>query len=147
LESLDETRIEEVEEHSDDADSLSPEQVARRVTTTQRLVRNTGVARQVKTWHRDCCQVCATTLIVPGGSYSEGAHIQALGAPHNGPDVVGNLLCLCANCHVLFDAGAIYVRDDLVVMSGDSEIGPLRQHPRHRIGIEYVRTHRARWRK
>ena len=113
---------------------------------TQRIVRTTGAARQVKAWHGDCCQVCETALVVPGGAYSEGTHIQALGAPHNGEDVVGNILCLCPNCHVLFDSGALIIRDDFVVMAGDREIGPLRQHPNHRIGIEFVRNHRGRWR-
>ncbi|MFJ9594871.1 YDG/SRA domain-containing protein [Streptomyces virginiae] len=124
-------------------DSVTP----RRVVATQRIVRNTGVARQVKSWHRDQCQVCATRLFVLGGTYSEAAHIQALGTPHNGPDVVGNVLCLCPNCHVLFDSGAIYLTDDLTVMSGDSEVGPLQVDPRHRVRLEFVRNHRDRWRR
>ncbi|MGA5063154.1 YDG/SRA domain-containing protein [Streptomyces exfoliatus] len=127
---------------------LQPEgaPIQRRLVTTQRVVRNTGFARQVKTWHRDQCQVCDTRLIVPGGTYSEAAHIQALGAPHHGPDIVGNILCLCPNCHVLFDSGAIYLRDDFVVMAGNSEIGPLRLDPRHHIRLAFVQNHRARWR-
>ncbi|MER5894819.1 YDG/SRA domain-containing protein [Streptomyces sp. NPDC001876] len=119
----------------------------RKFVATQRIVRNTGVARQVKAWHVDHCQVCGTRLVVPGGTYSEAAHIQALGAPHNGPDVVGNVLCLCPNCHVLFDAGALYLRDDLVVMAGESEVGPLRLDSRHQIRLEFVRSHRSRWRQ
>ncbi|GHH03964.1 YDG/SRA domain-containing protein [Streptomyces rubradiris] len=125
------------------AEDLSP----RDLVATQRVVRNTGVARQVKTWHLDQCQVCGTRLVVPGGTYSEAAHIQALGAPHNGADIVGNILCLCPNCHVLFDAGAIYLRDDLVVMAGETEVGPLRLDSRHQIRLECVRSHRARWRR
>lgn len=38
--------------------------------------------------------------------YAEAAHIRALGSPHNGPDVIENVLCLCPNHHVLFDNGA-----------------------------------------
>jgi len=45
----------------------------------------------------------------PAGPYAEAAHIRALGLPHNGPDVLENLLCLCPNDHVRFDAGAIYI--------------------------------------
>jgi putative restriction endonuclease len=45
----------------------------------------------------------------PGRSLWEAAHIRALGFPHNGPAVLENLLCLCPNDHVLFDAGAIYI--------------------------------------
>ncbi len=120
---------------------------ARRATTVQRIVRSGAVTRQVKQWHNDCCQICAITLTVPGGMYSEGAHIQALGAPHNGPDITANVLCLCPNCHVLFDAGALVLTDDLTVMSGNTVIGALRQDPRHSIGIAYVQSHRARWRR
>ncbi|MEW2076763.1 HNH endonuclease [Streptomyces sp. NPDC013433] len=40
------------------------------------------------------------------------AHIRGLGRPHYGPDELQNLLCLCANCHVLFDGLEIYVDSD-----------------------------------
>ncbi|WP_329294801.1 HNH endonuclease [Streptomyces sp. NBC_01455] len=46
-------------------------------------------------------------MILPGGAYSEGAHIQALGSPHNGSDTTDDVLCLCPTCHVMFDGGAI----------------------------------------
>ena len=48
----------------------------------------------------------------PAGLYAEGAHIKPLGKPHNGPDEVENILCLCPNHHVLFDRGAIGVQSD-----------------------------------
>ncbi|MFF3602114.1 YDG/SRA domain-containing protein [Streptomyces sp. NPDC002463] len=118
-----------------------------RVTTTvQRIVRSSAVTRQVKAWHENRCQICALRIDVPGGSYSEGAHIQALGSPHNGPDVIGNVLCLCPNCHVMFDAGAIVLSDELTVIRGGVESGSLRTHPRHIIDLNCVRQHRDRWR-
>lgn len=128
-------------------DQPAAEPTARRATTVQRIIRSSTVTRQVKEWHHDCCQICNVTLAVPGGAYTEGAHIQALGAPHNGPDVTDNVLCLCPNCHVLFDAGALVLTDELTVMSGHTVIGALRTDPRHSIGIAYVRSHRARWRQ
>ncbi|MFB7472973.1 YDG/SRA domain-containing protein [Kitasatospora sp. NPDC056184] len=116
-------------------------------TTVQRIVRSSAVKRQVKAWHDNQCQVCALRIEVPGGSYSEGAHIQALGSPHDGPDIAANVLCLCPNCHVMLDAGAIVLSDDLVVIKGGAEIGPLRTHPKHKIDLNCVRQHRKRWRQ
>ncbi|WP_371497037.1 HNH endonuclease [Kitasatospora sp. NBC_00374] len=126
-----------------------PHQPARtRTFTVQRSVRNSVVIQQVKQWHGGQCQLCALTLEIPGGStYSEGAHIQALGRPHRGPDVTENVLCLCPNCHVLFDNGARYLTDDLRVIDGltHQELAALRTHPRHRIDVRFVRQHRGRW--
>jgi putative restriction endonuclease len=79
-------------------------------TTVQRIVRNTIVAQEVKKAHGDRCQVCGARLELPEGkTYSEAAHVQPLGLPHNGPDIAENILCLCPTDHVRFDHGAIYV--------------------------------------
>ncbi|WP_211352812.1 YDG/SRA domain-containing protein [Altererythrobacter ishigakiensis] len=83
----------------------SPKGTTRSTTTIQRIVRDTAMSRRVKEWHEYACQVCGITLNCVGGSYAEGAHIRPLGKPHNGPDTEDNLLCLCPNHHVLFDAG------------------------------------------
>lgn len=115
--------------------------------TTQRIVRNTAVARTVKGWHGGRCQLCGLTLKVPGAIYSEGAHIQALGKPYNGPDVTENVLCLCPNCHVQFDTGAVYLTDEFTVVRHDTEEGPLLTVPEHKVGLSYVQKHRARWGK
>ncbi|AQZ71232.1 hypothetical protein BKM31_49515 [[Actinomadura] parvosata subsp. kistnae] len=119
------------------------------VTTSlvQRVVRSSAVVQQIKDWYGHQCQVCGLILQVQGGYYSEGAHIQALGRPYNGPDVVENVLCLCPNDHVRFDNGAIYLSDDLKVVNAFTGAveGQLRKHPRHRIGLTYVAQHRARW--
>ena len=32
-------------------------------------------------------------------------HIQPLGQPHNGPDVIGNIICVCPNHHAELDYG------------------------------------------
>lgn len=50
-----------------------------------------------------------------GGPYAEAAHIRPLGSPHDGPDDLTNLLCLCPNDHVLLDKGAITISDELLV--------------------------------
>ncbi|MBS2532202.1 HNH endonuclease [Catenulispora sp. NF23] len=124
------------------------DEVARRTTATvQRIVRSPQVVQRVKSWHKDRCQVCGMALEINGGTYSQAAHIQALGTPHNGPDVEGNVLCLCPNDHVLFDNGGIYISDDLKIIdsfTGDS-IGMLRTHPQHHVGVSFLRLHRNRW--
>ncbi|MEU2745209.1 HNH endonuclease [Streptomyces collinus] len=73
--------------------------------------------------------------------------MQALGSPHNGPDATGNVLCLCPNCHLMFDAGAVVLGDDLSVIRDGDEHGSLRTHPRHVIDVGCVRRHRERWRQ
>ena len=76
----------------------------------------------------------------PTGGYAEAAHIMPLGRPHYGPDVSENVLCLCANCHVLFDRGAIGIAADgsLINTPGD-----LRDVTGHRVGPEYLEYHRG----
>lgn len=119
---------------------------ARASTTTQRIVRNTAVARQVKTLHDYACQVCALRIDTPAGPYAEAAHIRALGKPHDGPDVKANILCLCPNHHVMFDAGTIYVdRAWTVRTSADQKaIGKLRHHARHSVDAAQLAYHESR---
>jgi putative restriction endonuclease len=85
----------------------------RRRGEVQRVVRLTAVGRWVKTAHDDHCQMCGVQLVTGAGGYSEAAHIRPVGRPHDGPDVVENVLCLCPNHHVLFDKGAVGIAEDL----------------------------------
>jgi putative restriction endonuclease len=91
--------------------------------------------------------VCGVQLITPAGEYAEAAHIQALGTPHNGPDVLENLLCLCPNDHVLFDTGAIYIDDALEVResSNGTSLGALRLGRGHTPNRNYLAYHRAHY--
>jgi predicted restriction endonuclease len=62
----------------------------------------------VKESHQYRCQICGQTLRLGDGiPYAEAHHIVPLGTPHNGPDIRGNILCVCPNDHVLLDYGAI----------------------------------------
>ncbi|MFD7627803.1 HNH endonuclease [Streptomyces sp. NPDC059851] len=103
--------------------------------------------RKLKEWYEDQCQMCAAVLVLPSPRhrYSEAAHIRA--REDDGPDVVENLLCLCPNCHVLFDAGARILTDDLEVV--DTVTGRpgerIRLHRWHFIDLDFVRHHRRRW--
>lgn len=116
----------------------------RAVTTTQRIVRSTAVADYVKRTHDYTCQVCGVRLVTPTGAYAEAAHIRALGRPHNGPDEVANVLCLCPNHHVLFDMGMIAVGDELTVLdlASNEPISDLRCMPGHDVSLEHALYHR-----
>lgn len=113
-------------------------------TTVQRLVRNTAVTNWVKELHGYRCQVCGEILMTPAGPYAEGAHIRALGRPHDGPDIASNVLCLCPNDHVRFDSGAIYIDDDHVIVdrATASSLGRLRSVTKHVVVMAYLRYHR-----
>lgn len=123
-----------------------------RTTTVERIVRDSAVVRRVKQIHNHECQICGFTIVGGGGQrYSEGAHIRPLGRQHGGPDVESNVLCLCPNCHVRLDNGAICITDDRVIVDRtdeDREDG----NPRtltcrngHSVEIEYIRYHRNWW--
>ncbi len=130
-----------------DTDTNGPGPASVTETVIQRIVRSSKVVQQVKAWYCHECQVCGLAIEVAGGLYSEGAHIQALGSPHHGPDVVENVLCLCPNDHVRFDNGAIYLSNDLKVIDArtDQITGALTVNRSHRIDPQYVANHRARW--
>lgn len=85
--------------------SSQPERVKQE---TYRILRDTALARMVKESNQYKCQICSQTLKLSDNSpYAEAHHIMPLGAPHNGPDVRNNILCVCPNHHVLLDYGAI----------------------------------------
>ena len=111
-------------------------------STILRVVRDTAVSRKVKALHNFHCQICGTRLECEGGPYAEGAHIRPLGAPHNGPDVLGNVLCLCPNDHVLFDHGAISIDDDFQLIG---QSGSLRISKKHEIDPLHLEYHREMW--
>jgi predicted restriction endonuclease len=88
--------------------------------------------------------VCDLRLSTGSGAYAEGAHIQPRGKPHNGPDVVANVLCLCPNDHVLFDRGALTISDAFEVVDTESGavVGSLRLRAEHRIEGRFLEYHR-----
>ncbi|MEU9990303.1 YDG/SRA domain-containing protein [Streptomyces sp. NPDC048045] len=124
-----------------------------RTTSIQRIVRDAAAARRIKQLYENECQICEMRLVGSDGKpYSEGAHIKPLGNPHNGPDVERNILCLCPNCHVRLDIGAIAIGDDWSIivragMFGENIRTTLKRHKRHRVHQEYVRYHRDWWQK
>src|SRR6478672_8334883 len=77
-----------------------------------------------------------------GGPYAEAAHIWPLGRPHNGPDELANLLCLCPNHHVLFDNGAFAIADGLELIGLPGRLAFVRGH---NLSAEHLRFHRRLW--
>lgn len=131
-------------------EALTPlEQASARYVSTQRRVRNTAEVRAIKSLYGNVCQMCRIPVVVDinGARYSEGAHIHALGRPHGGRDIRSNILCLCPNCHVLFDNGARLITDDFKVVDVLSRqvLGDLYVEPGHQIDPACVYQHRSRW--
>ncbi|MFI1163064.1 HNH endonuclease [Streptomyces sp. NPDC020801] len=117
----------------------------RRQVTASRPDRDQRLVERVKFLHRHQCQVCGLRLETRFSHYSEAAHIVGLGSPHNGPDELSNLLCLCPNHHVQFDTLAIFIDEDWNVRRSKdgAHIGALRRHPDHDIDEQYVEYHRG----
>lgn len=99
---------------------------------TYRVLRDTVTARKIKEIHQYKCQVCHGDglQLSYGRLYAEAHHIKPLGSPHEGHDVSENILCVCPNCHVLLDYGAI--RLDVLQLRTCSE---------HKVGSQYVEYH------
>jgi putative restriction endonuclease len=115
------------------------EPAPRYTATVSRLVRDTAITRQVKALHGYRCQVCGERLATPAGYYAEAAHIRPLGAPHYGPDVLSNVLCLCPNHHALFDFGSFGVAADYTLLGLP---GQLRSLPAHQPDLAQLAYHR-----
>lgn len=117
---------------------------ARVSTTTLRIVRDTALSATIKSAHDYRCQICDIQLAVPTGFYAEAAHVQPLGSPHNGPDITGNVLCLCPNHHVLFDKGTIWIDSSKTVQPLGT---PLRRPDIHPVHSRYTTYHEKHFRE
>ena len=113
----------------------------RRASVINRRVRDTEVAASVKRLYGNKCQMCGTQLKTAAGAYAEAAHIRPLGIPHNGPDVLSNLLCLCPNCHTEFDGHAVAVDGEGRVYRFGHQIGELHVRPEHELDFSQLAYH------
>jgi putative restriction endonuclease len=120
----------------------SYEPTRRLPTTIVRIIRDTQQACHVKELYDYHCQVCGIRLESSAGPYAEAAHIRPLGSPHDGPDSIDNLLCLCPNHHVLFDYGGFTIDDDFTLFG---IFGQLTVKPEHQISLTHLRYHRTHY--
>lgn len=113
-----EKSIESLESHL--ARNLKPnyERTTRTKSFVNRVDRNPLLPEKIKELYEYCCQVCDKRLEKPSGAIAVGAHIRALGRPHDGPDDISNLICLCPNHHAQFDAFAFYVDANTLEIKG-----------------------------
>jgi putative restriction endonuclease len=107
-----------------------------------RAVHETEAGRQVKALYHYRCQMCRTLLKGSAGPYAEAAYIRPREAPHNGPDALDNLLCLCPNHHILLTLGGVAIADDFTLLGQE---GCLWVDFRHRINLDHVRYQRRHY--
>jgi putative restriction endonuclease len=119
-----------------------PERVS---SYTTRILRDTFTAESVKKKHDYVCQTCSTRIERLGGAYAEGAYIRPLGRPHNGPDTADNILCLCPNCHVLFEGWAFTIEDDGTLLGALD--GSLNEVEAHNVSRKHLSYHRRLYKK
>ena len=112
---------------------------------TTRIVRDTLASEAVKEAHQHVCQACSTRIALPGGAYAQAVHIRPLGRPHNGPDTADNILCLCPNCHALFDGWAFAIEDDGSLIGALS--GTINEIEAHSVNREHLGYHREIYRE
>jgi len=135
--SMDQFELQDNLVQEDQPEYNSPKRVQTRIS---RIVRDTELSKAIKELYDFTCQVCGLRIETNAGPYAEAAHIQPLGTPHNGPDVLSNILCLCPNHHVAFDFGGFTILDDFELLGIE---GTLTVHPKHRIDRAFLAYHRV----
>jgi predicted restriction endonuclease len=90
---------------------VNPNELPPRIRTEiSRVVRDTVLTRRLKREYAGQCQICGKKLeLGPNEYYVEAHHLKPLGQEHSGPDVELNIVCVCPNCHVLLDYGALKI--------------------------------------
>lgn len=134
------------------SDPVSVDSIGVEVPSTRQVVRNvrlrnTLLAWEIKRRYGNVCQVCRLPVLIGQGlNYAEAHHLHPLGSPHFGPDVVGNIIVLCPNHHVMFDYGALTIDPASlnirhIVRDSRLEQSTLYVAPWHRIQQRYLQYH------
>ena len=127
--------------------------------TTERMVftyvTNPELIKQIKSKYTKCqfCNYVFENYIDSNNEikqYSEAAHIKP--KSEGGLDKLNNILCLCANCHSLFDLGTLYIDDNFVVRKSkkllnvsryeDSYFNELQLNDDHELELSNIKFHR-----
>ena len=121
----------------------------RTAATVNRLKRNVKLSEEVKKLYEYKCQVCNTYLKTPYGGIAIGAHIKGLGNPHNGPDVLENMICLCPNHHEQFDDYGYYIEPNTLEIKGleGYEGKKITINKKHKIDKELLKYHYDQYKK
>ena len=83
-----------------------PEPPPRCEAVVLRIIRDTKLARELKSLYGFACQVCGLRIEPTSDCfYVEVHHVRPLGGGHDGLDTHGNMLVLCPNHHAMFDYG------------------------------------------
>ena len=114
---------------------------SRSSSTVNRLNRKVALSEKVKKMYDFKCQVCNIRLASPSGPIAIGAHIKPLGMPHNGPDVIENMLCLCPNHHDQFDYHSFYIEPETLTIVGleNFENSRLTVDKKHKIEKDFLK--------
>ncbi|MBY0001437.1 HNH endonuclease [Priestia aryabhattai] len=109
------------------------------------IQRSNQLVSELKVLYNNCCQACRRQLdLGREHSYSEVHHICPLGSPHNGPDVVENMIVLCSDHHAMFGRGAITLDLDRNVVLHTNNFNSIHGQNillLHRIGQNYIKYH------
>ena len=137
----------EIEDNLEGTLPKSYEKTDRTETTVNKIKRSIKLREKIKKMYDHKCQVCGILLEKPNGAIAIGAHIKGLGKPHNGPDSINNMLCLCPNHHDQFDALSFYIESSNMKIVGLKEFKnkKLVIKPRHKIDIEFLDYQKERY--
>lgn len=81
---------------------------SRKEILLSQLQRDRAIVQEIKRLYGNACMLCGKTIVLPDGRlYSEAHHIRPLGGADQGRDELGNLLCVCPNCHTELDYGCV----------------------------------------
>lgn len=105
------------------AEAVSLDQVGSQSPATKRVIRNvrlrnTFLGAETKRRYGNLCQACREPVLLTQETYyAEAHHLRPLGAPHRGPDVLGNIIVLCPNHHIMFDRGVASIVPDTLALT------------------------------
>lgn len=85
------------------------------------ILRKKNLVEKIKQLYNKTCQLCGTRIVIGENKYySEVHHIIPLGKPHNGLDVIENMMCVCPNCHIELDFKAIPLSKNILKLNRHS---------------------------